>query len=429
MSNWKLNENSTGTLTMEFKGDVWKDAIDKAFDKKKETLKMDGFREGNVPREVFNKKIGEESLYTDAIDILLQAEYGKQLEKHDIHAVGYPQLSIENVDQDGVVLKAEVPVKPEVTLGEYKNLEVESLNLTVTDEEVNAEVDRLLDGMAEMIIKDTAIESGDTAVIDFVGSVDGEKFEGGSAENHSLVVGSNSFIPGFEEQLLGKKAGEKVDVEVTFPEEYHAENLKGKPALFEVTVHEVKYKQVPELDENFVKDLDRDGVESVDDLKADIKKHLESSKASQNDNHIYDQLLEKACENSNVDIPEVMVETEINRMLNEYAQQLQMQGMNLETYYEMTNTNEETLRTQMNDSAKQRVKQMLVLESVIAEENFEVTADDVNKELDTLAKMYNMEVAQIEQAIGGTDNLKESLKSRKALEYMKENAVITVQDK
>lgn len=429
MSKLVINNDSTVTLTMEFGKEVWNLAIDKAFDKNKETVKVDGFRQGHVPRDIFNKKFGEESLYSDAIDFLLQENYGKEVEANNIMPVGYPEITIDKVSADEVVILAVIPVKPEVKLGEYKNLEVEGLDTEIKEEEVTAELNVLLDEMSEMQVKETHVEDGDTAVIDFVGYLGEEAFENGAGTDHPLVIGSGSFIPGFEEQLVGKKAGESIEVSVKFPEEYHAEDLKGQDATFKVDIKEVKTKVVPTLDDEFVKDLNRDGITNVAELKASIEEYLASSKKTQNQNHLYDQLLAKAADNAEMIVPKGMVETEIDRMINEYNQQLTMQGLSLETYFQMTGTTEETLREQMQENAKSRVEQMLVLEAIIENEKFEVTDEEVNAELTKMAEMYNMELEQITQAVGGEAAIKDSLVSRKALDFLVDNANITKQDK
>ncbi len=426
MSNWELKENSQGLMTLEIKGDDWTSALDKSFQKNVKEVNVDGFRKGSVPRAIFEQKFGKEALYNDAIDFGLNDVYVKALDEHGVEPVAYPQLSIKDINEEGAVIECLITVKPEVTLGDYKGLEVESIKVEATDEEVEQELAALTQELAEMILKDGACEDGDTAVIDFEGFLGEEAFEGGKGENHPLVIGSNSFIPGFEEQLIGLKAGESKDVLVTFPEEYHAENLAGQEATFKCTVHEVKYKQVPEISDEFVKDLDREGINTVEELKASIVDQITKTKEGQNESMIFDNLVKLAAENATMEVPQAMVDTEVDRMLQEYAQQFQMQGISLEQYYQMTGTKEEDLKATMTDGAKLRVEGNLVLEAIIAKEELAANDADAEAEIADLAVRYGMPVEQITPMLGGLEAVKENLKARKALEFLKENATITV---
>jgi len=426
MSTWELKENSQGLLTLEIKGDDWTSALDKSFQKNVKEVNVDGFRKGSVPRAIFEQKFGKESLYNDAIDFGLNEAYVKGLDEHGIDPVAYPELSIKDINEEGAVIECVITVKPEVTLGDYKGLEVESIKVEATDEEVEQELAAMTQEFAEMIVKDGAVENGDTAVIDFEGFLGEEAFEGGKGENHPLVIGSNSFIPGFEEQLIGLKAGESKDVVVTFPEEYHAENLAGAEATFKCTVHEVKFKEVPAIDDEFVKDLDREGINTVEELKASIVEQITKTKESQNESMVFDNLVKMAAENATMEVPEAMVNTEVDRMVQEYAQQFQMQGISLDQYYQMTGSSEEDLRATMVDSAKLRVEGNLVLEAIIAKEGLAATDADAEAEIADLAERYGMPVEQITPMLGGLDAVKENLKARKALEFLKENATITV---
>jgi trigger factor len=320
-----------------------------------------------------------------------------------------------------LIFKATVTVKPEVKLGEYKGLEVEELDTNVTDEDIQAELTTLQNRQAELVVKEEGTaENGDTVVIDFEGFVDGEAFEGGKAENHSLELGSGSFIPGFEEQLVGLAAGESKDVEVTFPEEYHAAELAGKPATFKVTVHEIKGKELPALDDEFAKDVD-DEVETLDALKEKIRTRLTDSKKHEAEHHVRDSVVEKAAANAEVEIPEVMIENEVNRMLQEFEQRLQMQGMNLELYFQFSGQDEKALRAQMKEEAGNRVRVNLTLEAIAKAENLEVTDEDVNAELENMAGMYNMTVDSIKKALGGLEGIKADLSLKKAVDFLVEN--------
>ncbi|WP_042354872.1 trigger factor [Bacillus rubiinfantis] len=419
---WEKLEGNRGVLTVEVSADKVSEGLDAAFKKVVKQVNVPGFRKGKMPRPLFEKRFGVESLYQDALDILLPEAYGNAIDETGIEPVDRPEIDIEQMEKGKeLIFKATVTVKPEVTLGEYKGLEIEELDTTVTDEDVQKELESLQKRHAELVLKEEGTaELGDTVVIDFEGFVDGEAFEGGKAENYSLELGSNSFIPGFEEQLVGLAAGESKDVEVTFPEEYHATELANKPALFKVTVHEIKAQELPELDDEFAKDVD-DEVETLDALKDKLRNRLEESKKHDADHHLKDSLVEKAAENAQVEIPEVMIDNEVNRMLQEFEQRLQMQGMNLELYYQFSGQDEKALREQMKEDAGKRVKVNLTLEAIAKAENVEATDDDVNAELEKMASMYNMTVDNIKAALGGVEGIKDDLKLQKAVDFLIEH--------
>ncbi|MGN8645681.1 trigger factor [Gracilibacillus sp. HCP3S3_G5_1] len=421
---WEKQEGNVGVLTIEVDADKFDSALDQAFKKVVKQVQVPGFRKGKVPRGLFEKRFGVESLYQDAVDIILPGEYTNAVEETGIEPVDQPEVDIEQIEKGkNLIFTAKVTVKPEVKLGEYKGLEVEEVSTEVTDEDVEEEIKKQQEQQAELVVKEEGeIENGDTAVIDFEGFVDGEAFEGGQADNHSLEIGSGSFIPGFEEQLVGKKAGEEVEVEVTFPEEYHAENLAGKEATFKVKIHEVKAKELPELDDEFAKDVDEE-VETLDELKEKTKKRLQEQKENEADSAKREELIQQASDNAEVDIPEVMVQSELDRMLQEFEQRLQMQGMTLEMYFQFSGQDEDALKEQMKEDAGKRVKTNLTLEAIAAAENVEVTDEDVEKELESMASMYNMEVEQIKQALGGnTAALQEDLKFKKAIDVLVDNS-------
>ncbi|WHY76376.1 trigger factor [Neobacillus sp. WH10] len=419
---WEKLEGNRGVLTVEVSAEEVSKGLDAAFQKVVKKVNVPGFRKGKMPRGMFEKRFGVESLYQDALDILLPEAYGNAIDETGIEPIDRPDIDIEQMEKGKeLIFKATVQVKPEVKLGEYKGLEVEELDINVTDEDVQAELTTLQNRQAELVVKEEGTaENGDTVVIDFEGFVDGEAFEGGKAENHSLELGTGSFIPGFEEQLVGVATGESKDVEVTFPEEYHAAELAGKPAVFKVTVHEIKGKELPELDDEFAKDVDEE-VETLDALKEKIKTRLEDSKKHEAEHHLRDTVVEKAAANAEVEIPEVMVETEVNRMLQEFEQRLQMQGMNLELYFQFSGQDENALRGQMKEEAQNRVKINLTLEAIAKAENLEVTDEDVNAELEKMAGMYNMTVDAITQALGGVEGIKADLKLQKAVNFLVEN--------
>jgi trigger factor len=419
---WEKLEGNRGVLTVEVSADQVSKGLDEAFQKVVKQVSVPGFRKGKMPRGMFEKRFGVESLYQDALDILLPEAYGNAIDEAGIEPIDRPDIDIEQMEKGkDLIFKATVQVKPEVKLGEYKGLEVEDLDTTVTEEDVANELKTLQERQAELVVKEegTAV-NGDTVVLDFEGFVDGEAFEGGKAENHSLELGSGSFIPGFEEQLVGLAAGESKDVEVSFPEEYHAAELAGKPAVFKVTVHEIKGKELPELDDEFAKDVD-DEVETLDALKEKIKTRLEDSKKHEAEHHLRDTVVETAAANAEVEVPEVMVDTEVNRMLQEFEQRLQMQGMNLELYFQFSGQDENALRGQMKEEAQNRVKMNLTLEAIAKAENLEVTDEEVNVELEKMAGMYNMTVDSIKQALGGLEGIKADLLLKKAVDFLVEN--------
>jgi trigger factor len=419
---WEKLEGNTGVLTVEVSAEKVNEGLTAAFNKVVKTVNVPGFRKGKMPRPMFEKRFGVESLYQDALDILLPEAYGNAIDETGIEPIDRPEIDIEQMEKGKeLIFKATVQVKPEVTLGEYKGLEVEEIDTTVTDEDVAKELETLQNRQAELVVKEEGTaELGDTVVLDFEGFVDGEAFEGGKAENHSLELGSGSFIPGFEEQLVGVATGESKEVEVTFPEEYHAAELAGKPAVFKVTVHEIKGKELPTLDDEFAKDVD-DEVETLDALKEKIRTRLEDSKKHEAEHHVRDSLVEKAAENAQVEIPEVMVTSEVNRMLQEFEQRLQMQGMNLELYFQFSGQDENALREQMKEEAVNRVRVAITLEAIVKAENIEVTDEEVNAELEKMAGMYNMTVDNIKQALGGLDGIKGDLQKQKAVEFLIEN--------
>jgi trigger factor len=419
---WEKLEGNRGVLTVEVEATEVSKGLDAAFQKVVKKVNVPGFRKGKMPRGLFEQRFGVESLYQDALDILLPEAYASAIVETGIEPVDRPEIDIEQMEKgQNLIFKATVIVKPEVKLGEYKGLEVEAFDATVSDEDVDNEIKTLQERQAELVVKEEGTaDNGDTVVIDFEGFVDGEAFEGGKAENYSLELGSNSFIPGFEEQLVGTATGESKDVEVNFPEEYHATELAGKPAVFKVTLHEIKTKQLPALDDEFAKDVD-DEVESLDALKEKIKNRLVSDKEHQAEHHVRDAVVEAAAKNAEIDVPEAMVDTELDRMMNEFEQRLQAQGMNLELYFQFSGQNEDVLREQMKEEAANRVRVNLTLEAIASAENIEATDEDVENELENMAKVYNMTVDNIKKALGGLSGLKADLQLKKAVDFLVEN--------
>ncbi|MEC0303854.1 trigger factor [Terribacillus saccharophilus] len=413
-----------GILTITLSPEELDGALDQAFQKVVKQVQVPGFRKGRVPRKIFEQRFGVESLYQDAIDIVLPGAYMNAVEETGIEPVAQPDVDLEQIEQGKeLIFKATVAIKPEVELGDYKGLEVEAEDTTVTDEDVEKEIDALRNRQAELVVKEEgSAAEGDTVVIDFEGFVDGEAFEGGKAENHSLEIGSGSFIPGFEEQLVGKESGSESDITVTFPEEYHAAELAGKEAVFKVKIHEIKAKELPELDDEFAKDVDEE-VESLDALREKTKNRLQEEKTTAAENNKREQLINLATDNAKVEVPDAMVDTELDRMVREFEQRLQMQGMTLEMYAQFSGQDEAALREQMKEDAGKRVKTNLTLEAIAQAENVEVTDEDVNTELDKMAEMYQTDKEQLTQMLGGnTDAIKDDLKFQKAIDVLVDNS-------
>ncbi|RLQ91960.1 trigger factor [Planomicrobium sp. Y74] len=422
---WEKQEGNTGTLTVEVPAEEVNAGLDKAFKKVVKEINVPGFRKGKMPRQMFEKRFGVESLYQDALDFILPDAYANAVEEAGINPVDRPEIDIETIEKgQPLVFTAKVTVKPEVELGEYKGLEVAKPDTEVTDEEIEEKLKENQERFAELAVKeDEAIVEGDTAVIDFEGFVDGEAFEGGAGSDYSLEIGSNSFIPGFEEQLVGVKAGEEKDVEVTFPEEYHAAELAGKAATFKVKVNEVKGKELPELNDDFAKEIDEE-VSSLDELRTKMKEAAAAEKASNADAALRDELVQKAAENATIDIPQAMIDSEMDRMMQDFEQRLTQQGMNLELYFQFSGQDEAALREQMKGDAETRVRVSLTLEAIAQAENMEVTSEDIDKELEKMSGQFNMDVEQIKAALGGTEMLENDIRMQNTVEFLVENAKI-----
>ncbi|MFD4703570.1 trigger factor [Gottfriedia sp. NPDC058432] len=416
---WEKLEANVGLLTVEVEASEVDKGLDAAFKKVVKTINVPGFRKGKLPRPIFEQKFGIEALYNDALDVILPEAYGKAVEEVGIEPVDRPEVDVEQMEKGKtLIFKAKVTVKPEVKLGEYKGLEVEEMDATVTDEDVQAELTTLQERQAELVVKeDGTVENGNTAVIDFEGFVDGVAFEGGKGENYPLEIGSGSFIPGFEEALIGTKSGVETDVNVTFPEEYHSAELAGKAATFKVTVHEIKAKELPELNDEFAKDVN-DEVETLEDLKAKIKNDLVESKKSQAEGSLRDALVQKAAENAEIEIPDVMFESQVDRMVKDFEQRIAQQGLNLELYYQFTGTKEEDLRAQMRQDAEARVRIDLTIDAIIEAEKIDATEEEMNEELARLTAMYNIPSEQLVTMLGGTDAVRDDIQIRKAVELL-----------
>lgn len=416
---------NNGTLTFTIGQDMIAKGLDTAFNKVKKNLNVPGFRKGKVSRTVFNKMYGEEALYEEALNAVLPESYEAAIAESGIDPVAQPKIDIKSMNKgEDWEITADVIVKPEVKLGDYKNLEVSvDIEKDVTDADVDAKIEAAQKNLAELVIKEDAAENGDTVVIDFEGKVDGVAFDGGTAQNHSLELGSGSFIPGYEEQLVGHKAGETVEVTVTFPEDYQAEDLAGKEAVFTTTIHEVKSKEVPELDDELAKDIDEE-VETLAELKAKYKAQLTEEKETQYTDAVETAAIEAAVANAEiVELPGEMVHDEVHRAMNEFLGNMQQQGISADMYYQLTGTSEEQLHAQFEGDADKRVRTNLVIEAVAAAENFKTTQDEIDTEVAELAETYNMPKEQVEKLLPA-DMLKHDIAAKKAVEVITSTAVV-----
>ena len=418
-------ETNRGVLTFSISQEQIKPELDRVFNSVKKTINVPGFRKGHLPRSVFNQKFGEEALYQDALNNLLPTAYEAAVKEAGIEVVAQPKIDVVSMEkgQDWTI-SAEVVTKPEVKLGAYKNLEVSvDLSKEVTDEDVNARIERERNNLAELVLKDGAAAEGDTVVIDFVGSIDGVEFDGGKGDNFSLGLGSGQFIPGFEEQLVGHKAGETVDVLVTFPEDYQATDLAGKEAKFVTTIHEVKEKEVPALDDELAKDIDEE-VETLDELKEKYRKELAEGKEAAYKDAVESAAIDLAVENAEiVELPEEMVHEEVHRSVNEFLGNMQRQGISPDMYFQITGTTQEDLHKQHEADAEARTKINLVIEAIAKAEGFEASAEEIEAEITSLATDYNMEVERVRQLLS-EDMLKHDIAIKKAVEVITSSAKV-----
>lgn len=421
---WEKKEGNVGTLTITVPAEEFDSALDQAFNKVKKDIQVPGFRKGKIPRQMFDKRFGVEALYQDALDIILPTAYGKAVEETGIKPVDQPQVDVKEIEQGkDLVLTAEVTVEPEVELGEYKGLEGKEIDAEVTEDDVNEQIEALLAQHTELVVKDGEVAEGDVANIDFKGFVDGEAFEGGEAEGHDLEIGSGTFIPGFEEQLVGLKAGDEKDVKVTFPEEYQAEELQGKEATFEVKVNDVKEKETSEFNDAFVKEeLEGfDDAETTEDVKAKITEDLKAYKEQEKDFELRESLVVQASENAKMEIPEAMVESEQQRMLQEYEQRLAQQGLNLELFEQISGQTKEDLLEQMKDDAFKRVRTGLTLQAISDAENIEASEEDIDNELQKLAEQFQMAKEDIKNVLGDLTVIENDIRNQKAIEFLVDN--------
>lgn len=416
-------DTNKGTLTFDIDVDTIKKGIDQAFAKTKKTLTVPGFRKGRIPRQIFNQMYGEETLYQDALNIVLPEAYEAAIKEAGIEPVDQPQVDVDSMEKNQPwVLKAVVTVKPDVKLGDYKGLTVPKQNTRVLVKDVDAELEKKRQQQAELVLKeDKPAANGDTVVIDYEGSVDGEKFDGGTADNYSLELGSNSFIPGFEDQLVGHKADENVDVKVTFSQDYQAKELQGKEALFKVTIHEVKEKQLPKLDDEFAKDVDEE-VDSLEELKTKTKDQLKEQKEQAAHDAIEEAAIGQAVDNAEVkEIPQAMLDDDTNRQMQQYLANMQQQGINPEMYFQITGTKQEDLQKQFAEDAERRVKTNLVLEAIVEAEGIKPTDKEIAAEVKDLAQQYGMEEDAVSKALT-PDMLAHDIAVKKAVDMLSDSA-------
>ena len=416
----KKNDKNKHEKTIIIDGDAWKNALTKAYEKNNKKAKIDGFRPGKAPYDIYVKKFGVESLFLDAADMVVEDAYLKAIEEDKLIPVCEPEVNIKEVDDKKIEFVFTIITKPELTIKKYKNLKIKKEDASVSEEEIDEEIKHLLEHYAELEIKDGKVENGDTVIIDYEGFVDGVAFEGGKAENYSLEIGSESFIPGFEDQLIGMEKESEKEIEVTFPEDYHAENLKGQKATFKVKVHEIKTRKQRELDEEFFEDLGMEGVNSVETLRSSIKEHLETHKKNDVENKFVEDLMDAISKNTDVEIPDKMVEEEVDRLLKRAEENLKYQGISLDLYYQFTRTTEADLRNQLESEAFKNVLYRLILEEIIKLENIKVTDEEIEEELAKMAERYQTSKEEIAKELGGKEMVKYDLEARHTFEKLSE---------
>lgn len=415
---WEKKEGNQGLLTVTVPTEEVNKGLDKAFKKVVKEINVPGFRKGKMPRPLFEQRFGVESLYQDALDFILPEAYGNAVEEAEINPVDRPEIDVTQMEKGKeLIFEATVTVEPEVELGDYKGLTIEKQDREVTDEEFDKALEDAVSRQAELTVKDGEIAEGDVVNINFDGYVDGEAFEGGQAEGYDLEIGSGSFIPGFEEQLIGLKANDSKDVVVTFPEEYHAEELAGKEATFKCEINDVKSKEIPELDDELAQELD-ESIKTVDEYKEKLRKDLEDAKVNQAEATEKEEAITKASDNAKVEIPEAMINTELDRMMQEFEQRISQQGLNLELYYQFSGQSEEELKAQMKEDAEKRVKTNLTLKAIADAENIEISDSDVEAELTKMSEQFGLSVEDIKSTLGNNDILINDLKIQKVIDLL-----------
>ncbi len=416
----KENNKYRHEVEIKIEGEKWTTALDKIFTKKQKSVHVDGFRKGKVPKDIYLKKFGIESLYLDASDLVVQDAYTKALDDSKLDPIIQPNVDIKDINEEGVTFIFTIITKPDVKIKNYKGLTIKKEEVKVEKEEVDHEIEHLLEEYTEIVTKDGKLENSNIAVIDYEGFRDGEAFDGGKGENYSLEIGSNTFIPGFEEKLIGMNAGEEKDIELTFPEEYHAKDLAGKDVVFHVKVNEVKAKIKRELDKEFFEDLGIDGVTDEDSLYKKIEEDIKSHKDREAENKYIDNLLEAVSKNVEVDIPEEIVEDEIQVSLKRVERNMMQQGLSMDIYFKLTNSTEEDLKNQLEPEAYKNVLYRFMLEELMNIENVKVTEDDANKEIDKIATDYHITREEVLKEIGSVHAMQYELEVRAVIDKLKE---------
>lgn len=418
-------EKSMAKLTIEVSADDLEDALQSVYKKQKNKISLPGFRKGKVPRQMIEKMYGAEIFYEDAANILVPKAYAEAYEECEEDIVSRPQIDIVQLEKGKpFIFTAEVALKPEVTLGQYKGLEVEKFSDEVTPEEIDARIREEADKNARKVtVEDRPVQNGDEVILDYEGFVDGVAFEGGKGENHSLEIGSGSFIPGFEEQLVGAEAEKEVEVKVTFPEDYHAEDLKGKEAVFKCTVHEIKAKELPEIDDEFAAEVSE--FDTLEEYKADVKAKIKEQKAAEGKAKQEDQVVEQAVKNATYELPEAMVETQAEQMANDFAQRMQSQGLTMEQYFQFTGTTAEQMMEDLKPQAVKRIETRLVLEAIAKAENIEISDEKLDEEIGKMAEAYKMEADKLKEFMGENEKkqMKEDMAVQEAITFLVDNAV------
>lgn len=420
-SNWTVKEKSTGTLSVVVADEAWASAQEKAFNKLAKNVEVKGFRKGSAPKDLVRKQISDASIFNEAIDSIANEAYIHGLTEHNLNVVGRPQLDVKDISRVSVELLFEVTITPEVTLGDYKSVKVAQESVVVSDADIEAVINKTLEDYAELVIKEGEAIMGDTVVIDFEGFKDGVAFDGGKGENYPLELGSQSFIPGFEEALVGTTVGQSLDVNVTFPDNYGVEDLAGQPVVFKCTVHEIKTKQLPELSDEFVASLKKEGITTVDAYKEDVIHTLKHEKEHEAEHAFEDAVLSQVVEGSSVDIPQIMIDEETNVLFEDFKRRLESQNYNMELYSALTGQDEAFLREQMAKDAERKVRLRLVLDAIAKAENFEITPEALEEEYAGIATMYNMEVDQVKQVLAPSVVMQE-WRLKTAFDFIKTNA-------
>lgn len=418
-------EENKVKFTMEFPAEEFEKAVIAVYQANKGKFQIDGFRKGKAPRSIIERHYGDDIFFEDAINNMLQSAYPEAVNELELEVIANPEIDFDEIKKgEAVNANITVEVYPEVEVKDYKGIEIENIASEVTDEDVEDEIEGIRRRNSRMVVVERPIEEGDTVLLDYTGTVDGVEFEGGSAERYPLKIGSNTFIPGFEEQLKGVSAGEDKDVVVTFPEEYHSEDLAGKEAVFACKIHEVKEQQIPDLDDEFVKDVSE--WDTLDEFKEDTRKKLEERKQNQAQDQMKQKAIEAVCEANDIAVPEAMVMDEINDSLGRFDQQLQQQGLSLQQYMQYTGEDPQSFMDQYRPECEKRVKERMVVRAIAETENFEVTEEDIDAEMENMAKMYNMEKDKIKEILGdqNVSLMEKDLQMRKAIDFIFDNAVI-----